>query len=49
MSNSNPIRPGVNPDWSIKATFHLTTYMRGQCATCKIQRNNYRNGSSSLH
>ena len=26
---------------SLKATFHLTISMRGQRATCKIQRNNY--------
>ena len=38
-----PLRPsaGQNPDWSIKATFHLTISMRGQCAMGKIQRNNY--------
>ena len=29
----------------IKATFHLTIYMRGQRATGKIQRNNYHHGS----
>ena len=29
----------------IKATFHLTISMRGQRATGKIQRNNYRHGS----
>ena len=32
---------GRNPDWLIKATFHLTISMRGQRATGKIQRNNY--------
>ena len=32
---------GQNPDWSIKATFHLMISMRGQCATGKIQRNDY--------
>ena len=36
---------GRKPDWSIKATFHLTTSMRGQCARGKIQRNNYHYGS----
>ena len=42
-----PLRPsaGRNPDWSIKATFHLTISMRGQCATSKILRNNYHHGS----
>ena len=30
---------------AFKATFHLTISMRGQRATGKIQRNNYRNGS----
>ena len=29
----------------MKATFHLTISMRGQRATCKIQRNNYHHGS----
>ena len=29
----------------VKATFHLTTSMRDQRATGKIQRNNYRHGS----
>ena len=28
---------GPNPDWSIKATFHLTISMRGQCATAKYK------------
>ena len=39
-----PLRPGIL-NWSIKATFHLTISMRGQCATGKIQRNNYHHGS----
>ena len=30
---------------SLKATFHLTIYMRRQRATGKIQRNNYHDGS----
>ena len=31
----------------LKATFHLTIFVRGhdQCATGKIQRNNYHHGS----
>ena len=29
---------GQNPDWSIKATFHLTISMRANHATGKIQR-----------
>ena len=29
----------------VKATFHLTIPIRGQCATGKIQRNNYHHGS----
>ena len=42
-----PLRPsaGRNPDWSIKAAFHLTISMHGQCATGKIQRNNYHHES----
>ena len=40
-------RPDVMPDRreGIKATFHLTVSIRGQRATGKIQRNNYRHGS----
>ena len=30
---------------SLKATFHLTVSLRGQCAMGKIQRNNYHHGS----
>ena len=33
---------------AFKATFHLTISMRGKRATGKIQRNNYRHGSSGL-
>ena len=46
-----PFRPsaGRNPDWSIKATFHLTISMRGQCATGKIQSYNYDVGVFVLH
>ena len=42
-----PLRPsaGWDPNWSTKATFHLTISMGGQCATGKIQRNNYHHGS----
>ena len=29
----------------VKATFHLTIFMRGERATGKIQRNNYHHGS----
>ena len=36
---------GRNPDWLIKATFHLTISMCGQRAMGKIQRNNYHHGS----
>ena len=32
----------------LKATFHLTIFMRGQHATGKIQRNNYHHGSCGL-
>ena len=34
-------------EWEVafKGTFHLTISMLGQCATGKIQRNNYRHGS----
>ena len=41
------LRPsaGRNPDWSIKANFHLMISVRGQCATGKIQRNNYHHRS----
>ena len=32
----------------VRATFHLTIFMREQRATSKIQRNNYRHGSCGL-
>ena len=32
----------------LKATFHLTIFMRGQRATGKIQRNNYHHVSCGL-
>ena len=32
----------------LKATFHLTIFMRGQRATGKIQRNNYHHRSCGL-
>ena len=35
----------VSCERSLKATFYLTVSMRGQCATGKIQRNNYHHGS----
>ena len=35
----------VDVQTRLKATFHLTISMRGQCATGKIQRNNYHHGS----
>ena len=42
-----PLRPsaGRNPDLSIKATFHLAISMCEQCATGKIQMNNYHQGN----
>ena len=42
-----PFHPsaGRNPDWAIKATFHLMISMCGQRAMGKIQRNNYHHGS----
>ena len=42
-----PFRPSVgrNPDWSIKATFHLTISLCGQLAMGKIQRNEYHHAS----
>ena len=42
-----PLHPaaGQNPDWLIKATFHLRTSIREQCAMGKIQRNNYHHGN----
>ena len=36
---------GTDRSGTVKATFHLTTSMRGQRATSKIQRNNYHHGS----
>ena len=42
-----PLHPSArwNPDWSIKANSHLMISMRGQCATAKMQRDNYHQGS----